>query len=246
MRRRGQCRRAACTRLIDRVGLCTQHYMASQDRGYIDSTAVRRHITALNDAGHSYRAIAADAAMTPYGVQLILTGERVQKGTAQRILRIPTGGDGLVPAVGTRRRMQALAAIGWTYYELARRLGETPKHVSQFLQNERILADKARRVKALFDELSTTPGPSQASRARAQQRNWAPPLAWDDETIDDPNAQPQHNVHRPVRFADRYEELCEFGVTSVSDIADRLNTTPENVDRQIHRYRAAQRKALAS
>lgn len=243
-----ECRRPNCTNRVDRVGLCEKHYRASKDRGYIDSAAIRQHITALNDTGMSLRAIAYEAAMTEYGIRLILENTRVQKNTADRIFAIPVGGgNGLVAALGARRRVQSLAAIGWPQCEVAARIGERPKHLSQFLQNNQIRADKVRRIKAVFDELCTKPGPSEQSRRYAQRAGWPPPLAWDDDTIDDPKAKPQHDARRHVVFAERYEELREFkGVEKAADIAEHLEMKVENAERQIARYRAAQRKAIAS
>jgi predicted transcriptional regulator len=243
-----QCRRPACDSRVDRAGLCQKHYRASKDRGFIDSTAVRAHITALNETGMSFRAIAYEAAMTEYGVRLILENTRVQKNTAERIFAIPVGGgNGLVTALGTRRRVQALAAIGWPQQEIAARVGEKPRHLSQFLRRDQIRADKVRRIRAVFDELSTTPGPSEISRKRAQRAGWPPPLAWDDDTIDDPKAKPQHNIRRPLRFAEQYEELLELKRAKKADeVARELGMTAENAERQIQRYREAQRKAIAS
>ena len=237
-RKEGECRRANCHRRIDRVGLCAQHYRASTERGYIDSAEVRDHIAALNRAGMSLESIAADAAMSLYGVQLVLTGKRVQKGTADRILRIPLGGDGLVPALASRRRLHALAAIGWPLSTIAPRIGVSPKHISDVFAHERIRADKARRVQAVYEELWNTDGPSDASRRRAQRRGWAPPLAWDDETIDDPAAQPQHDAHRFVSFAELYVEVRhDLDITDVEKIAEKLRQKPESVKQQCHRRR---------
>jgi hypothetical protein len=39
------------------------------------------------------------------------------------------------------------------------------------------------------------PGPSHRTRARARALGYAPPLAWDDDAIDDPSAQPCPGNH---------------------------------------------------
>jgi hypothetical protein len=96
-----------------------------------------------------------------------------------------------VPRTGTRRRLQALAAIGWTSTDLAVRLGVDRTAVSENMRYEGpVLVTTAARTRALYDELSMTPGPSAIARARALAKGWAPPLAWDDDTIDDPKAKP--------------------------------------------------------
>jgi predicted DNA-binding protein (UPF0251 family) len=47
----------------------------------------------------------------------------------------------------------------------------------------------AARVARLYDLLSMRPGPSPIAKRRALAKGWAPPLAWDDDTIDDPRAR---------------------------------------------------------
>lgn len=87
-----------------------------------------------------------------------------------------------VDATGTRRRLQALSAIGWPWPEINVRLGykATTQRVSHMLRSERVHIDTHRKVKALYEELCMTPGPSSISRGRAIRKGWAPPLAWDD------------------------------------------------------------------
>ncbi len=106
-------------------------------------------------------------------------------------LDVLTGNPHMLNAVGTRRRIQALSAIGWTYGDLAERLGVTRSAVHHLTdERPRIEATTARRITALYDRLSMTPGPSAITRARALAAGWPPPLAWDDDTIDDPTAKP--------------------------------------------------------
>jgi hypothetical protein len=97
------------------------------------------------------------------------------------------GGPLLVDATGTRRRLQALAAIGWPPRALAERLGIQPDNI---LRRHRVRVGTARLVAAVYDQLSMTPGPDTRSAAAARRRGWAPPLAWDDDSIDDPAARP--------------------------------------------------------
>ncbi len=234
MRREGKCRRTTCGRRIERSGLCAQHYRASNNRGYIDATPVRQHITALNNAGMSYRDIALDAAMTATGIFYIVnSGRTVQKATADRILRIPIGGDGLVPCIGTRRRIQALAALGWPQKTLAARIGEREKHVSQFMRRERITADKARRVKAVFAELCMTEGPSDQCRKRARALGWFPPLAWDD--IDNPDENPDL-TEQPATFMDRYLEMRDTLQLTDPQIAARMGIQLQSLHVNLRRH----------
>lgn len=98
----------------------------------------------------------------------------------------------IVDATGTRRRLQALAAMGWSMAALASRLGMNPRLLSRIARQDRVYETTHRRVASLFTELCMTPGPSEQARRRALTKGWAPPLAWDD--IDDPTEKAHANV----------------------------------------------------
>lgn len=101
----------------------------------------------------------------------------------------------VVDATGTRRRLQALAALGWSWHNLAPMFGCTRGAVSLWVRGRHVHAETRERVRAVYETLAGTAGPSAESRRRAVQRGWAPPQAWDD-TIDDPDATP--NMGAPV------------------------------------------------
>lgn len=116
---------------------------------------------------------------------------------------------GYVPGHGTRRRIRALTAIGWPYQELAVRLGVTWSGASQLARRPESTPVTPRirdAIAALYEELSMVPGPSLRARTWAAKRNWAPPLAWDDDTIDDPEARP--STAPPAPEDARHDELA--------------------------------------
>lgn len=106
----------------------------------------------------------------------------------------------LVPPHGTVRRLRALTALGWSAAELARRLGLTDEGVNLVLAGPSTVRHSTRTAVArLYDELSMTLPPDRdrygrgvatRTRARAAANGWVPPLAWEDGTIDDPEARP--------------------------------------------------------
>jgi hypothetical protein len=111
----------------------------------------------------------------------------------QRGYRLHWQGSVRVDATGTRRRLQALATAGWSAQVIADLLGVGPKtHICRIRAGARarVLRSTAQRVQALYDELWDRPGPSLYARNYAAKRAWALPLAWDDDTIDDPAAAP--------------------------------------------------------
>lgn len=99
----------------------------------------------------------------------------------------------VVNSLGTARRLQALAAIGWSCPALAAELGYGSYAAVTYLQRRyrtTVLRSIAERVSAVYDRLSMTPGPSVRAVRTAARNGWAPPLAWDDDEIDDPTARP--------------------------------------------------------
>jgi len=109
------------------------------------------------------------------------------------------------PAAGTARRLQALAVAGWPVGRLARETGLTPYRITQLLTTApaAVTVDEARAVAAVYARYSgASPGlcgvshlHARAARDRATAARWAPPAAWDDDTIDDPSAVPQWTGH---------------------------------------------------
>lgn len=125
-----------------------------------------------------------------------------------------------VPAVGTHRRIQALACLGWSSAELSRRLGRHRSYLRKVMTNQHLEIPTVLTIRDLYDELSmtwcTTPTANRTA-ADARRRGWAPPLGWDDDTIDDPTATPSIRV--PGRDVD------EVAVARVLGGEWRLPTT---------------------
>ena len=111
--------------------------------------------------------------------------------------------------IGTVRRLQALAAIGWTQTQIAAELGTTRQTVNKAMsghaeigrraggnrghrQNER---DETLRGAALVRDAykSLRDGPARRAKAcdwRGRVNGWYPPTAWDECDIDEPTARP--------------------------------------------------------
>ena len=199
---------------------------------YVDAEPVRQHVRALQVAGLGWKRIAAMAGVTTSVVWKLLYGDpargmapskRVRPATAEKILAVQASIDNLAPglpidATGTRRRVHALVACGWSQKKLGERIGLTAANFHASITGELVTVDTARKVRALYDQLWNEPPPEQthrekiaASRARnlARARGWAPPLAWDDDLIDDPAATPEGTAPpaRPIRKLPPADEL---------------------------------------
>jgi hypothetical protein len=187
--------------------------------GLVDAEPVRQYIRALIDGSLSRERIAELAGVSNGCLTRILYGHnkeegptrKVQPDTARRILGVrPTLDDysdaAMVDVVGTRRRAQALVAIGWSLSEQARRVGREHKHYSPLLKRERVPARLARAVRGLYDNLAMTPAPAgySATRSRrmAAQQGWHAPLDWEGTDIDDPTSVPDAAEEPPADMGD--------------------------------------------
>lgn len=138
---------------------------------------------------------------------------------------------GSVDATGTRRRLQALVALGWPQSAIADCMGISRKNLNILLHSSHATVQQRTHERALaaYRALSMRPGPGKHARTVAEKHGWAPPLAWDDDTIDDPEAQPSGlRTSRTRAYADDLCELYEQGVP-VQVIAQRLGIKPESV-----------------
>jgi hypothetical protein len=175
---------------------------------FVDAEPAQQHIAALRAAGVGTRRIAELASLTPACIGMIVWGAgghrrtKIRPGTATAILAIPLhesalAGNALVDGTGTRRRLQALHRSGWSMSELGEQLGCTRANIGYLIHSTRPVQVATRRtINELYEHLSgkqPEPCPA-ATRARnyATKQGWAPPLAWDDDTIDDPSAQPNY------------------------------------------------------
>jgi hypothetical protein len=100
-----------------------------------------------------------------------------------------------------------------------------------------------------YHALAGHPGTSVRSLRRARLEGWAPPAAWDDETIDDPNGAPDFgdsvlNFHE--RAALRREEIIHLAWhgDTPEQIFNRLNeeVSISTVRAVIHEWRTGQKR----
>jgi anti-sigma regulatory factor (Ser/Thr protein kinase) len=240
---------------------------------YVDAEPVRAHLRALSRAGIGWKRAAQLSGISSGAVSKLLFGGpgdrkpamRVRPQTASAILAIPVtpaslSAGSLVPAAGARRRLQALVAIGWSQSQLAARLSMQPSNFGSLMTREHVRSGTARAVQHLYDQLWNRP-PAEAdrrsrisaSRARgyAEAHGWPPPLAWDDDLIDDPAATPapgwERRDGRLRRSADIAEDVAELerqGYTR-QQIAGRLGVTRAALEKAISRT-AQQLPALSA
>lgn len=249
---RGLCRCDECTR-ANRI--YNKRLRLSVQRGesrLVDVAVIVEYVAKMQAAGMSQRGIAIAAGYPSHsGLWSALNGRHVTQATAARILAVrPTGDtrpDAFVDATGTRRRLQALATIGYPYRVVAEELGVDESSTSRILSGATPMVRRrtAEAVAALYDRRWSKPGPSAASARRALARGWALPLAWDDDEIDDPTATPcldsrtaGAQVSLEVMLEDFQHTRGQHG-GNTRLAAERLGVTRDALERALHRARAA-------
>ncbi len=156
---------------------------------------VRAHIADLRAAGMRIVDIAEDSGVPLDTINRVTFATRQQWVTPLTAALIrgvqPRPVDSaLVSAVGTIRRLQALARIGWTTELIAERGGTTADAVRKLSDSTLVTRANRDRIRAAYEQLSGTRGPSRLAALRSERRGFLPPLAWDEGSIDDPNAVP--------------------------------------------------------
>jgi len=210
----------------------------------IDPTATRKHLEELMAAGFTVRGIGAVTGISPASVSRLARGTyvTVRRSTATKILAVQPAmlldrpdQAGLVPAVGTRRRIRALLAIGWRHQDLTPRLGYQ-SGVALSRPGTMIEQWKHSAAVRVYDELWSTPGPSEVARARAARAGHAPPLAWDEDTLDDPDAVPHDCVRRGEQVdLDDVAELVMVWKMTTAELCNRLGLRRDTLRAAIRR-----------
>jgi hypothetical protein len=147
-----------------------------------------------------------------------------------------------VPAIGAQRRIHALMRLGWTSTDIAEAAGMGRREsVLRIVNGQKgkpttwIERKTHAAITDVYERLSMRlpdPAPHRArTRAIAERKGFAPPLAWDD--IDDPDEQPATR-----RAATSVTDIDEAVVLRVL-AGERLICTRAEKDEVMRRWRAA-------
>lgn len=212
------------------------------DRSYIDAAIVRAHLSTVIAAGVKLSTVAHVTGCSKSTIRAIAEGRTkgCQQAIALRVLAVTVEGvlnatalnpRAHVPAIGACRRVRALQSIGHTF-DCIRAIAGCD--VSQVVESSSVALSTHQGVVRAYNALSMTPGHSQHNRTWAARRGWPPPLAWDDDDLDDPNARPALTPKGRGQLVEDIELVAASGAPWDAAAA-RLGTTRTALDRRLHR-----------
>lgn len=240
-----------------------QRYLKNTGRSLLTNAApVAAHLRMLMSHGDALTLIAEQIGRPRSSLENIISGrtKRVRRHTAEQIMALTPGtaiaGNRSVPALGSIRRLRALMALAHRLKSIAEACAMDHSTASHLINGhtESIRYELAQRIKAGYDKLSTTRGTSARNINRAVRERWAPPAAWDDDTIDDPNGQPDFgdgvlncreraklrreeiihlawHGHEPEQIVDRLGG--ELAISTVREIVQEWRTGQKRVRKQV-------------
>lgn len=189
-----------------------------------DKEQVRNHLITLRNQGVGVTAICEKSGVARSTVQRIIAGQNkwVSTSVEARLLAVGVDAAKRIDVTGSKRRLQALNAIGWSTYELAKRLGTSQDHVWSIMRRQTwVTAEVRDSIAKLYGELSMHLGPSDTIRTRAAAARYAPPLAWNN--IDDPAERP-HGQRRPSNIRPTVNDIDPVAVDRACG-GDRVELT---------------------
>lgn len=145
----------------------------------------------------------------------------------------------LVDGRGTRRRLQALVARGWSMSQLGELLGVRATNMPNVLRRDRVRASTRAAVHELYERVwaleppQATPWQRRSvsmAKSYAQARGWVPPMAWDD--IDSDETPPAADFIGPDFVDEQVVQLAIEGHRTAMTHEERCE-----VVRRLHRER---------
>lgn len=213
-----------------------------------DAEPARRHVRALMSAGMGWKRVAKAAGITSSTLYPLLYGrggndprpprKQISKALEAKLLAVTPdlAAGSCVDNLGSVRRLQALAAIGWSQHRLAQIFGMFPGNFGKVIHGERgsIRLSTAKQIEVFFDENWDAPPVAetrfeQAGITRAKReaaaKGWVTAAAWDD--IDDPTEEPKANIVSEItgsRVASTLEKLDRLELLARDGYGDNEDT----------------------
>lgn len=242
---RPACRCSTCIRGAYLANIQRARVRAVHGSNLIDRDVLLKHVTTLKASGMSQLLIGRLAGVSGSTISYIVNGRvsGVQRSKALRILAVRPGTFDDVadrPVLGSRRRLQALYAMGHGAQAIGELAGLHPEPLYDIAHGRtRVIASRvAIGIQAAYRELASRPGDNIRARRIADRNGWHGPLAWDD--IDNPDEQPDTDTGEEVPL---FRSLAEDGLWleaqgyTRGQAAERLGVTKNNLQACISRAR---------
>lgn len=254
------CRCTPCLRAASRQNKLIAYRTHAGTHTYVDAAIARDHVNRLlatltvgqieqRSGVHrtAIRVLVGDFPGRPASKRITRTTHAAL--LAVRPVRVGPETSGLVDRCGTQRRLRALIALGWTARYLTRRLGMSSRTIGTVTADlgAPVRVSTRARVAALYDELALAiPAPSRGTtiaRGVARRNGWVPPLAWDDDAIDDPAATPdlgqQGDYPAWERVLEDYQDTWDAHTGNITAAAQRLGVCERGLVRNLTLARQA-------
>jgi transcriptional regulator with XRE-family HTH domain len=228
----------------------------------VSAAHARAHIFDLMRQGMGLKTIAAAAGLHNSRLSMIVYGansddpakrrpprRRIDRGAAEQILavQLELAAGARIPSVGTTRRIHALVAVGWSLSKIAAAVGALPANFTAVAHGRRdVTVRTAQAIADLYDAWWDTKPPTDTkadliayrrSLNYAAEHGWPPPLAWDDDEIDDPAATPavdELTRRRSVVVPEDIEWMFDNGAT-VAEMCARLKVAKDSIEAGLKR-----------
>lgn len=251
---------------------------------FVDAEPIRAHLRSIQETGLPLRVATERMGLSPSAVHYVLWGDgnhgpgkQVRRETAEAVLGYwPTldhfPDSARIDPTGTVRRVQALEVLGFGRLMIGSRVGMPRASFSRALRGQRVTAQVARAVQAVYDlwwnqrpeDHGVRQWIADRTRRTAAAQGYVGPLAWDDDTIDDPKAVPQTDAFEPPptigeNVASRFlmgesvvlsrdarlealRHLMEWTNGTVEEIAARLEMSPDAAEQAWNRMKRRAKK----
>lgn len=189
----------------------------------VDAEPARKHLKRLLRRGWGIRLVAQETGVGVSTLQRVLYGhpskgvkvaKTVKAESSEKILGFTPiarrkGYAGtkveLTDATGSRRRLQGLMVQGFSVPLLAKISGKSSSTLQKAFSVDALRVETAEAICRLYDDLWDKAAPETTAREKtsvtlakrhAAANGWLPPMAWDDDRIDDPkyNADPKYKA----------------------------------------------------
>lgn len=184
-----------CSSPVRARGLCSGHYQAETKAGRLENypkVERERVQTAVNGrCPKDHKHGETHTCYNTHGCRCASCrrAKARHRGPYERRYRELQGRDVWVPALGTVRRLRALAVIGWSIQEIADQAGLFPRSLLKVREGQRaeVRSSTWRAVRCVYAELENTPRVTRSgriTRTLALRQGWLAPAWWDDPDRD--------------------------------------------------------------